>query len=382
MSRTISDDDMQAAVDWIDRSASVREASRDSGIPRKTLHYRAKAAAERGIIPSGDDPALDKLTSKQLAEAGDMGIPPSQLSHGWSKTDTGSYFFKVPRPGDDPDALMQAIAAGLENVPMAEPSDAEPEYGDDLAVIFPIADLHVGMLTDEEEVGEDWDTGIMIDVFSDAFSRLVAVTPSAEVAVIAQLGDLTHNDDQRNVTPQSKHQLDVDSRYFKILRRAVAAMKYAIDTCLEHYPNVIYRGTAGNHDMTSHFAVTLALKEHYRGEPRVEIVDSANEFYVYEYGANMMLMCHGHKTNPQRLAMFAASEYPDVWGRTKYRKILTGHFHHESVKDFGGITHETMGTIIPRDSYSHSHGYSGSRALVSIVLHHDDGEVGRNRINV
>jgi hypothetical protein len=46
--------------------------------------------------------------------------------------------------------------------------------------------------------------------------------PGAESARIADrnLGDWYHANDQRNVTPKSKHQLDVDGRWFKVLQPA------------------------------------------------------------------------------------------------------------------------------------------------------------------
>ena len=143
---------------------------------------------------------------------------------------------------------------------------------DNLAAIFPVADLHNRLLTDAEELGEDWDSKIAQAHFQRTFGRLVSVTPSAGVALIGQLGDLMHSDDQRNVTPQSGHQLDVDTRYFMILRRATLLMKWAIEALRRKYAKVIYRGCRGNHDMTSHYAVTLALSEYYDGVAGVEII--------------------------------------------------------------------------------------------------------------
>ncbi len=39
-----------------------------------------------------------------------------------------------------------------------------------------------------------------------------------------------------------------------------------------------------------------------------------------------------------------------------------------------------METIIPKDAYANAHGYSSMRALVSIVLDKNEGEVCRYRV--
>lgn len=282
-----------------------------------------------------------------------------------------------PQPEDIANAIKDAITT------VSPPLPANPPSADkDLCAIFPVADLHVGLLTDEEETGDDWDTKKAKEMFTRTFGRLVSVTPSAGVAVLAQLGDLTHNDDQRNVTPQNKHQLDVDSRFFTILRRAVMMMKWAIDVLRQKYAKVIYRGCRGNHDMTTHYAVTLALSEHYRNVDEVVIIDSAAEFYVHEHGRNMILLHHGDRAKPERLVHYAAANWPEVWGRTKYRIAFSGHVHHEVVKEVGGMRFESVGTIIPRDAYAASHGYFAQRALVSITMDANEGEVSRARVTV
>lgn len=281
----------------------------------------------------------------------------------------------------DPADFVEAIREGLK-VPACPKVPVKPHCPDDLMAVFPVADLHMGLLTDEEEVGENWDTKKAQRVFMETFGRLVDVTPAAGTALLAQLGDLTHTDDQRNVTPQSGHQLDVDSRFFIILRRAVAVMKWAIEALRKKYDCVIYCGRRGNHDITAHHAVTLALAEYYRDAIDVVIIEDACEFYTHEFGANMVVLHHGDRARPERLAHFCAAEWPEVWGRTRHRIALSGHVHHETRKEIGGMTFESVGTVIPRDAHAYSNAYSARRALASITLHETQGEISRARVGV
>jgi len=381
MSHKLTEKLMQEAIDWIHHSGSERKASRDSGINRTTLQHRAKRGYEQGMTPTNDDPREERLSPEQIKEADTMGIPASQLSHGWSKTDQGSFFFKVPRPEEDVVNIADAVVQGMRDVPRHTPHLHVEGDCNGIAAVFPIADLHMGMLADIEETGEDWDSKIALGVFESTFGKLMNLTPRGEEAVILNLGDLLHTNDQSNTT-KSGHQLDTDSRFFQTLRRGVAAMKFAIELALGRYDKVTVRNQRGNHDEMAVYAVTLALGEFYADNPRVNIIQSATEFFVWEWGNVMLLAAHGDKTSAERLVMMAAAEHPEVWARTSFRMALTGHIHHQTRKEYAGMVVESLGSIIPKDAYAHSHAYSAMRSLVSIVFEEGQGEVARFRVGV
>jgi hypothetical protein len=351
---------------------SIRKAARESGISRETLRYRL---------------ALEDMPPGQIEAMEAAKLDPATMRGGWIITDKDGEIIKrstrwaAPRPEDDVERTVEAIREGLADLPPAQHMPP-PDAPESLCAVFPVADLHMGLLTDKDEIGEDWDSKKAALVFQETFGRLVAVTPPASMAILAQLGDLLHVDDQRNITPQSGHQLDADTRYFMILRRAVAVMKWGIEELRRKYPLVIYRGTRGNHDLTAHHAVTVALGEYYHDTPGVQIIDNAGEFYCHEFGRNMVLLHHGDRAKPDRLVHFAAAEWPEVWGRTKHRIALSGHVHHDSRKEIGGMAFESVGTIIPRDVHAYSHAYSARRGLVSITLDREQGEITRARVGL
>jgi hypothetical protein len=355
---------------------SGREIAGMVGKGHTTVRELIRRARAFHDMPPGQREAMD-LTKLDV----------QTVRGGWIKTDgegnvTGhSVRWAAPQREDDADRILEAIREGLADMGPA-PHVAAPDAPDGLCTVFPVADLHMGLLTDAEEVGEDWDSKKAALVFQATFGRLVSVTPSAGVAIMAQLGDLLHVDDQRNVTPQSGHQLDADTRYFMILRRAVAVMKWGIEELRRKYPLVVYRGVRGNHDLTAHHAVTVALAEYYHATPGVRIIDNAGEFHVEEFGANMLVLHHGDRAKPDRLVQFAAAQWPEIWGRTRHRLALSGHVHHEVRKEVGGMAFESCGTIIPRDVHAYSHAYSARRGLVSITLDKAQGEVSRARVGI
>lgn len=374
----VPDDDVKRALAAYQREGGFSAGARSLAMDRATFTRWVRAAEDRGFNLS--EGAVDSIRK--------AGIGFVEVRGGHRRVydeETGRQIDTVrwskPKIEDDPIQWAEVLRDALSDVPRAVQVD-RPRGPNDLCAVFPVADLHIGLLTDAEEVGDTWDASTSQDAFADLFARLVDVTPGADTAILAQLGDLMHIDDQRNVTPQSGHQLDADARYFAILRRAVQAMRFAIDALRAKYPRVIYRGCRGNHDITAHHAVTLALAEHYRGIDGVTIVQSAGEFYVREFGVNMLVLHHGDRAKPERLVQFAAAEWPEIWGRTRHRLALSGHVHHETRKDVGGMAFESVGTIIPRDFHAHSHAYAARRGLVSITLDREQGEVSRARISV
>ena len=364
------------ALETYRRVGSKRAAAREMGIDESTLRSLLKRAEKWENAESGHAAALE-ATGLDIANA----------KHGWRiiqhpDGSRDSVFWKQDSDEMDPQSLSEAIKEALADIVPATPIVAEPSFADDTCCVFPVADLHMGLLTDVEEVGHDWDTKKAVKVFEETFGTLVARTPNAKTAILAQLGDLTHNDDQRNVTPQSGHQLDVDSRYFMIVRRAVAVMKWAIDCLRQKYPEVIYRGCRGNHDLTTHIAVTIALAEHYRDCPNVTIIDNASEFYAHEFGKNMFVFHHGDRAKPERLLPFVANEWPEIWGRTRHRVAFSGHVHHEWAKELAGMLFRSVGTIIPRDVHAFSNAYGSNRCLMSFTYDESGGEIASARVNL
>lgn len=373
----LPDEILIEAVELYREHGVKTECAKILGISARAFGNRLMRAEQRGFtLSEGARTVVDRAK-----------LSATEAQGGWihdyddEGKKVGTTRWSKPRIEDDPAQWVDIIKDALANAPRAVQMDP-PSGPKDLCAVFPVADLHIGLLTDEEEVGEDWNSKKSHHVFADVFARLAHVTPAADTAILAQLGDLMHVDDQRNVTPQSGHQLDADMRYFMILRRAVAAMKFAIDTLRAKYPRVIYRGCRGNHDITAHHAVTLALAEHYRETEGIEIVQNAGEFYVREFGANMLVLHHGDKAKPERLVQFAAAQWPEIWGRTKHRLALSGHVHHDTRKDVGGMAFESVGTIIPRDFHAYAKAYAARRGVVSITLDRALGEVSRARIGI
>ncbi len=258
-----------------------------------------------------------------------------------------------------------------------------PRHADEMLMsLYPIADQHLGLLAWGKETGESYDLKIGAERLRSCAIRLISQSPPSKQAIIVNLGDYYHGDDQRNVTPGHGHQLDIDGRYFKILQAGVQLMMDIIELALQKHETVLVRNIPGNHDPHAAIALTVALGAFYEKNPRVTIDDDPGDFFFHRFGATLIGATHGHKCKPDKMAMSMAVRCREDWGATLYHYFIHGHFHHESTKEIGDVRVECFQTLASNDAYSASHGYNSGKSLNSITLHFEDGEVGRHRTNI
>jgi len=244
----------------------------------------------------------------------------------------------------------------------------------DLLTFYPTTDLHLGMLTWGKETGTSWDLKIASETILRAFGNLLASTPASHTAALIDFGDYLHANDQRNATPTSGHQLDVDGRFPKIIKEAARIRREMIEMALQKHKRVIYRGLPGNHDPEAAQWISLSMALFFERNPRVVIDTAPADFWFYRHGVCMLAANHGHKTRAKLLPAIMAAYEPAMWGATEFRYGFSGHIHHETSGEDGGAIWETLRTPAPRDAFAHQHGYAAGRGLVAITYHSSLGE--------
>jgi predicted phosphodiesterase len=397
---TISDEELTQAVALYREHGSYRKAAVAGGMPTMTMHSRVKIAAERGLM--GFTPVLPgfaiKQTSekvdgawvKQTRESGEIfEVPAGQAINGVSALvdADGREMFKWIKTSAESKNLEHLISA-------LEARFAKPEHrpyldivptvkgNDDLMSVYPIADQHHGLLAWGRETGEDYDLKIGAQRLRDCAKRLIGQSPPSSLAIILNLGDWQHTDDSRNVTPGHGHGLDVDSRYYKIVETGVDLLVDVIELALQKHEKVIVRNIAGNHDPHSSVALTIGIRQHYRNNPRIEVVNSPSDFFYHRFGKVLIGATHGHKLKPANMAMDMAVTQREDWAKADYRHFFFGHIHHESAVEVGDVRVESFQSLASKDAYGRGAGFNSGRSLTSITFHSRDGEIGRHRVNI
>lgn len=260
-----------------------------------------------------------------------------------------------------------------------------PEHVEtDLLTIYPIADLHFGMYAWAEETGADYDLKIAENLLNRSLSRLISSSPDSKMAVVLNLGDFFHADDSTARTPASGNVLDVDTRYFKVLRTGIKLMMMAIDMAKQKHEHVVVRCLPGNHDPETARAMTVALSLFYDNDSRVSIDDDPGEFWFLRWGKVMFGATHGHRVNARQLPTEMAVRRPEDWGRSVWRYGFVGHVHHRQKvpAEWGGVEVESLQTLAAKDAWHAGGPFHSNRAMVAITYHAEDGEVERHKVNV
>lgn len=345
----------------LEKHGSRAEAARQMGLPVTTFKHRLGIEQEgREVITKGER-VIGRST---LTDAS------GNVVMEWTKTAEDKQRAE--------EARQAAFAALAKQLPRLTPA---VKYGGqsngDLATVYTLTDAHIGMLAWHREGGADWDLGIAERTITGCFAEAIKGSPNSELAILNQLGDLLHYDGLESVTPTSHHILDADGRFTKMVEVAVRVLRRVIDMLLAKHSKVHLVLAEGNHDMASSVWLRTMFKALYEKEPRITVDDSALPYYVIECGKVMHVFHHSHLKKNEQLPLLVAAQFPEIWGRTKYRYIHTGNLHHRWEKEFSGVTVIQHPTLAARDAYAARGGWIAHRAMDTITFHNEYGQVGR-----
>lgn len=280
------------------------------------------------------------------------------------------------------DNLKEIVEHLIDDLPPYKPSIKAPRKVSNLLSVYPMGDPHIGMYAWADECGDDFDADIAERNLCEATRRLVECSPASEQALIVNVGDFFHADSLENKTMRSGHQLDVDTRWPRVLKIGINAMRTCVDAALAKHKKVKVVNVVGNHDDHTAVMLSLVLDAYFRKEKRVEISTNPGWFHYHKFGNNLIGMTHGDKTKPQDLPQIMAADQSKEWGDSKHRYWYTGHIHHDTLKEYTGCKVESFRTLAAKDAYTASHGYRSGRDMQCIILDKEHGEVERHRINI
>ena len=263
-------------------------------------------------------------------------------------------------------AIVEHVA---EYVRPAPPVAAPKSTNADLLTVYPLGDPHIGMLAWANEVGDNFDLKIAEEELCECMAQLVARSPATDEAIVCNLGDFWHAQDDNQRTPKSGHKLDVDGRSGKVGRVGLRIFRTLVDAALTKHRHVKVRTLPGNHDPSSSAWIPLYLQAVYANEPRVTVEEAFNPYQYDVFGKVLLGWCHGDGAKIEDLGEIMATDQPDLWGQTQFRDWHVGHRHHDHVKELRGCVVRTHRTLAGRDAWTHHSGYRSGRSLEALTYH-------------
>lgn len=339
-----------------------RDCARTSNAPEREAAAKAAALERSGVVfPPPEGHSVKGVST--------LYGPDGELKAQWVKTSTSEA---------ERESLLRGVASALaEKLPRETRRKPPKRVIADLANCYVVTDFHLGMLAWHEETGADWDTAIAERLLVDWFAAAIQSSPDAAVGIFAQLGDLLHWDGLDAVTPASKHLLDADTRFQKLVRVVIRVLRRIIGMLLEKHAVVVLKIVEGNHDPAASAWLRELLAALYEHEPRIEVDVSPDPYYCYEHGLTSLFFHHGHKRKPTNIHDVFAAKFRGVFGRTKFSYAHMGHMHHIEVKETNLMVVEQHRTLAAPDAYASRGGWMSGRSASVITYHKQFGEVGR-----
>lgn len=277
--------------------------------------------------------------------------------------------------------MREAIDALNEEIKPEPKVDAPKVKKSQLCNMYVITDYHAGMLAWHEETGADWDLQIAEDTLVNWFAQAIKLSPEADVGVFAQLGDFLHFDSLEAVTPASRHILDADTRFQKLVRTTIRVIRRVIKMLLEKYPKVHIKWCDANHDPASSAWMREFLTALYDQEPRIEVDNTADTYYCFEWGKTALFFHHGHKRKVANVDSVFAAKFREVFGRTEHAYAHMGHYHSVDVKETNLMLVTQHRTLAAPDAYASRGGWLSGRDAQVITYHKEFGQVGSQTIS-
>lgn len=360
----------------------------------ETHGSRKKAASALKINRA----TIDQLYSRLLKKAALKGFSPEhdmthEVPDGYFVKGVSTYYdengtvkgqwVKTSADQDRLEEILKDFALHLaEDVKGLAPITPPPKTDRaDLLCVYPMGDPHFGMYVWWQDTGDDFDLDIAERLTCRAIDRLIESAPDADTALLLNLGDMFHADNQKNIT-SSGHQLDVDGRWAKVQQVGLRSMIYCIKKLLQKHQKLVFRINKGNHDNHSSYALALMIDAYFHNEPRVEVDLSPAISWYYRFGKVLIGSTHGDTIKGRDLVGIMAADRPEDWGLSRHRYWFVGHVHHQDSKEYPGGIVEYFRTLAAKDAWHAGQGYRAGRDMRLIVMHTDHGEVERHRCDI
>lgn len=184
-------------------------------------------------------------------------------------------------------------------------------------------------------------------------------------------GDLI-NMDTFNGTTTSGTLLDNSMKATDAYIQAFDCMHWAIVNLASYCDKLKVVYLPGNHDRLSSFHLAHALSKSI-DSLRIDWDIEYAERKAYRWGDNFNAFEHGDVKSKSTPLVYA-TEFPDIWGKTKFRTLFTGHYHQNrkveylSKSEEIGFVHKTLPSLSKTDYYHYHNKYVGNRRSAILEL--------------
>lgn len=310
---------------------------------------------EKVAAYNGRDPAI-----QGSMDAVGTGMVPT-LAWAKTKNEDGTSYSVLLKPvaeeAEPQEDVLKRVIEGIKPAPMVNRRAVTSEA---LHNIVPTFDKHLAL-----RVGS-YGLERALERIHEGCRDVLERAPRAASLTFIDGGDITHHNDNSNLTPRSKHSLMVDVSYEDAVEAAVSLADWQIQAGLEHADHVEYVALEGNHDPATAHTLQMVLEARYDGNERVSVYRKSMKVWSREVGGNLFLSHHGHAKKNAIVKAFPemVRRYRKAWGRAAYCELITGHLHHIAEIDTELGFWRRVRPICPLSQYDDQEFYGGLSEMI------------------
>ena len=271
-------------------------------------------------------------------------------------------------------AMVDQLNKGI--IPVKRKAKGKAVRKDDLLPSIIIGDAHIGALAFRKETGDrDFNVGKATREVDESICALVDQMPEARNGLLISVGDLAHSDRGNPASTTKGTLVDMSCSYEDQLRACAQVLMNGVEQMLNKVDSVTLVVARGNHDDHTSLAVQVILETYFSKEPRVNVLKSSQYVHYVRWHKWLLGVHHGDKIKAAKLAQVMPRDMPKDWGETTHRQFIVGHFHHQSVQEFEGVTVSKHGCLAPPDRWHSSMGYNSAHTMDLIVYKAGGGKL-------
>lgn len=312
----------------------------------------------------------------------DIWEPSKVVTNVWGSKDWPCKQIKVwlkrkVKPEIDLDETLKFIYNEIEKYSPPKVNIIHKKHKDAYMWEIGLVDHHIGQLSCDKEVGENYDVGIAQKLAHDAIDFLIDKVNNYSVdKILYHMGQDFYNvNSQLNQTVSGTPQ-DEDGRWQRSFDKGVRTQIEIIDK-LHLIAPVDVVCIPGNHDEERIHYAAAVVKAWFRNYKNVEIDNRPISRKYYKYGANLLGFTHAEKTPLDRLIGIMPIEAKEWWSQCENYEWHTGHLHtkfiHKTLEDKNGITVRRLPALVPVDAWHFNKGYLHNRETNSFLWHKEYG---------
>jgi len=256
---------------------------------------------------------------------------------------------------------------------------------DDCLIEIPAIELHLGKRSHITDTPENYDMKDAERCFNKIFDTVIdyAEAIGAKGNCLLVIGNDFFNAEFNNQTTNGTPQQN-DGRYKKLFIKGMELYTNAIERLIPVFGNIDIRLCQGNHAQSAEFYLYHSLSQYFRNAKNVHFSDNYRTTQAYVFGDVGIFFTHGDENEKRTIASIPA-EFPEEWGKTKFRELHLGHLHKEgaTITEMGGMITRRIPSPCAADDWHYNKRFIGNqRCHQFFVWHRTKGLVATNYVNV